>query len=183
MKAVLWSSLTLLSAALLTAGCSLAPEYKVPASAASAAFKETPVTTATAATQGQAGAWKIAQPSDQIPRGKWWVIFDDPALDDLEEQALAANQNLAAAAARLQEARALQQATRAGLFPTIDAGFGPTREKVSPAPRRIPVRTGPLHNSPSPERATRSVPECFHRPAVTAKRAKPFPGWVQSLRR
>jgi len=138
MKAVLWSSLTLLSAALLTAGCSLAPEYKVPASAASAAFKETPVTTATAATQGQAGAWKIAQPSDQIPRGKWWVIFDDPALDDLEEQALAANQNLAAAAARLQEARALQQATRAGLFPTIDAGFGPTREKVSPASQLQP---------------------------------------------
>ena len=137
-KVALWSSLTLLSAALLTAGCSLAPEYKVPASAASAAFKEAPVTTATAAAEGQAGTWKIAQPSDQIPRGKWWVIFDDPALNDLEEQALAANQNLAAAAARLQEARALQQATRAGLFPTIDAGFGPTREKVSPASQLQP---------------------------------------------
>jgi outer membrane protein, multidrug efflux system len=33
----------------------------------------------------------------------------------------------------LKEARALNQSARAGLFPTLDAGFGPTREKVSPA--------------------------------------------------
>lgn len=132
-KRVLLGSLTLLGAALLTAGCSLAPAYKVPSVANSAAFKEAPVTTATAGSEGEAGTWKIAQPSDQIPRGKWWVIFGDATLDDLEEQALAANQKLAAAAARLKEARAIQQATRAGLFPTIGAGFGPTREKVSPA--------------------------------------------------
>jgi multidrug efflux system outer membrane protein len=114
------------------AGCSLAPEYKVPAVADSARFKEGPPTTATLGTQDDAGTWKIAQPSDQIARGKWWVVFDDAVLNELEEQALTANQNLAAAAARVKEARAIQQATRAGLFPTIDAGFGPTREKVSP---------------------------------------------------
>lgn len=129
---ILLGPLTLLGAALLTAGCSLAPEYKVPDTANSAAFKETPATVTTAGTSGEAGTWKVAQPSDQIPRGKWWVIFDDAALNDLEEQALSANQNLAAASARVKEARAIQQATRAGLFPTIDAGFGPTREKASP---------------------------------------------------
>jgi multidrug efflux system outer membrane protein len=132
-KRVLLGSLTLLSAALLTAGCSLAPQYKVPGVANSTAFKETPPITATAETQGEAGTWKIAQPSDQIPRGKWWVIFDDSTLNDFEEQALSANQNLAAAAARVKEARALQQVSRADLFPTIGAGFGPTREKVTPA--------------------------------------------------
>jgi multidrug efflux system outer membrane protein len=136
MKRVLLSSLSLLAAALLTAGCSLAPEYKVPAAANSTAFKEASATTgtsATTATEGETGTWKIAQPSDQIPRGKWWVIFDDATLNDIEEQALSANQNLAASAARVKEARAVQQATRADLFPTIGAGFGPTREKVSPA--------------------------------------------------
>ncbi|WP_206996198.1 efflux transporter outer membrane subunit [Trinickia mobilis] len=132
-KRVLWGSLTLLSAALLSAGCSLAPAYRTPNVADSSAFKEAPATTATAEAEGEAGTWKIAQPSDQIPRGKWWVIFDDATLNELEDQALAANQNLAAATARVKEARAIQQATRAGLFPTIDAGFGPTREKVSPA--------------------------------------------------
>jgi multidrug efflux system outer membrane protein len=132
-KRVLLGSLTLLSAALLTAGCSLAPAYKVPSVAPSTAFKEAPAPTATAATEGAMGTWKIAQPSDQIPRGQWWLIFGDAKLNELEEQARAANQNLAAAAARVQEARGILQASRADLFPTIDAGFGPTREKVSPA--------------------------------------------------
>ena len=131
-KRVLLSSLTLLSAALLTAGCSLAPQYKVPGVANSTAFKEAPATMATTGTQGEVGTWKIAQPSDEISRGKWWVIFDDPALNELEGQALSANQNLAAATARVKEARALQQVSRADLFPTVGAGFGPTREKVSP---------------------------------------------------
>jgi multidrug efflux system outer membrane protein len=137
-KRVLLGSLTLLSAALLAAGCSLAPEYKIPSIANSVAFKEAQVTSAATGTEGEAGAWKIAQPSDQIPRGRWWVIFDDAVLNDLEEQALAANQNLAAAAARLKEARAVQQAARANLFPTIDAGFGPTREKASSASQFLP---------------------------------------------
>ncbi|NPT59300.1 efflux transporter outer membrane subunit [Paraburkholderia elongata] len=132
-KRVLLGSLTLLSAALLTAGCSLAPEYKVPSVGDSTAFKEAPATTATAETEGELGTWKVAQPSDQIPRGKWWVIFDDSTLNDLEEQALSANQKLAAAAARVKEARALQQVSRANLFPTVGAGFGPTREKVTSA--------------------------------------------------
>jgi multidrug efflux system outer membrane protein len=131
-KRVLVGSLTLLSAALLTAGCSLAPEYKVPGVANSAAFKEAPASTATTGTEAEVGTWKTAQPSDQIPRGKWWVIFDDPILDGLEEQATSANQNLAAATARVKEARALQQVSRADLLPTVGAGFGPTREKASP---------------------------------------------------
>ena len=130
---VLLGSPTILIAAFLAAGCSLAPEYKVPRVVNSAAFKEAQVKATTAGTEGEAGTWKIAQPSDQIPRGKWWVIFDDAFLNDFEYQALTANQDLAAAAARLREARAVQQATRANLFPTIGAGFGPTREKASPA--------------------------------------------------
>ncbi|MFM0228577.1 TolC family protein, partial [Paraburkholderia dipogonis] len=31
------------------------------------------------------------------------------------------------------EARAMNQAARAGLFPSLDAGFGPTRQRVSAA--------------------------------------------------
>lgn len=132
MKCVFLGSLTLLSVALSTTGCSLAPEYRVPDTANPAAFKEATVTTDSAATAGTTGSWKIAEPSDQIPRGDWWVTFDDSALNDLEEQALSANQNLAAATARVKEARAVLQASRADLFPTIGTGFGPTREKVSP---------------------------------------------------
>ena len=125
-----------LSALLLVlAGCSLAPVYERPNVNAPAAFKETPVQSSTGdtAAQADAGTWKTAQPSDHIARGQWWTIFDDATLNDLEQQALDANQNLKAATARVKESRAIQQTARSGLFPSIDAGFGPTREKVSPA--------------------------------------------------
>jgi len=120
-----------LSALLLAlAGCSLAPVYEKPDVNAPPAFKETPADTSA---QADAGTWKTAQPSDHTDRGEWWTIFDDTTLNDLEQQALDANQNLKAAAARVKESRAIQQTARSGLFPSIDAGFGPTREKVSPA--------------------------------------------------
>jgi multidrug efflux system outer membrane protein len=120
----------LLVSTLLVAGCSLAPTYEKPDVHAPEAFKETPVQTSANA---DAGTWKTAQPSDHIARGQWWTIFDDATLNDLEQQALDANQSLKAATARVKESRAIQQTARAGLFPTINAGFGPTREKVSPA--------------------------------------------------
>jgi len=119
-----------LSALLLVlAGCSLAPVYVKPDVNAPAAFKETPVQSSAA----DEGTWKTAQPSDHIARGQWWIIFDDATLNDLEQRALDANQDLKAAAARVKESRAIQQTARSGLFPSIDAGFGPTREKVTPA--------------------------------------------------
>jgi multidrug efflux system outer membrane protein len=117
----------LLASLMIFAGCSLAPVYEKPEVNAPEAFKETPLSPA------QSGTWKTAQPSDQVARGQWWSIFDDATLDDLEQQAFDANQNLKAAVARVRESRAIQQTARAGLFPTIDAGFGPTREKVTPA--------------------------------------------------
>ena len=86
----------------------------------------------------EAGTWKTAQPSEEMMRGEWWTIFDDATLNDLEQQAPDANQNLKAAAARVKEARAINQTARAGLFPTLDAGFGPTREKLSPASQFLP---------------------------------------------
>ncbi|SAL19303.1 multidrug efflux system lipoprotein [Caballeronia udeis] len=88
-----------LSALLLLAlaGCSLAPVYEKPDVNAPAAFKETRVQSSAA----DAGTWKTAQPSDHIARGQWWIIFDDATLNDLEQQALNANQDLKAAVARV----------------------------------------------------------------------------------
>ncbi|WP_436207648.1 efflux transporter outer membrane subunit [Caballeronia sp. LjRoot31] len=120
----------LLGALLVLAGCSLAPTYEVPSTPAIATFKEAPQAELK---PDERGTWKVAQPSEEVARGQWWTVFQDPKLNNLEEQALAANQNLAAAAARVKEARAMNQAARAGFFPSLDAGFGPTRQKVSAA--------------------------------------------------
>jgi multidrug efflux system outer membrane protein len=120
----------LLSSLLILAGCSVAPVYQKPDAATPAAFKEAPAV---------AGSWKPAQPSEEVARGEWWKVFGDATLNDLEQQALQANQNLKAAAARVQEARGLQQQARAGLFPELNAGFGPSRSKASPASQGLPA--------------------------------------------
>ncbi|CAM2156948.1 outer membrane protein, multidrug efflux system [Pararobbsia alpina] len=141
---------SLLASLLIVAGCSLAPTYVKPDVDAPAAYKEATAATAASSTNAEtnavssaadAGTWKTAQPSDQIPRGEWWTVFDDATLNDLERQASQANQNLKAAAARVKEARAINETARSALFPTVDAGFGPTREKVSAASQLQPDGT------------------------------------------
>jgi outer membrane protein, multidrug efflux system len=117
----------LLATLLWLAGCSLAPTYQVPAAANPPAYKETASLSAQ-----EAGSWKTAQPSEAEARGEWWKVFGDAQLDGYETQALAANQNLKAAAARLQQSRALQQRARSALFPSIGTAFGPAREQLSP---------------------------------------------------
>jgi multidrug efflux system outer membrane protein len=116
---------------LAIAACSLAPNYEKPALSMPPAFKEE--RTEAPLKPSEAGNWKTAEPSEDVARGLWWTVFNDKTLNDLERQALDANQNLAAATARVKEARALNQSARSVFFPSVNAGFGPTREKVSPA--------------------------------------------------
>ena len=87
------------------------PKYTRPSAPTTPAFKE-------------ADGWKVAQPSDQLPRGRWWEIYGDPDLNGLQEELAPANQNLRIAEARLREARAAVRFNRAALFPTISAGVG-----------------------------------------------------------
>lgn len=119
--------LSLLASVLMTLiACSVEPTYQRPEAAVPAGFKEEGVET-------RRDNWKNAEPADFSHRGEWWAIFDDAALNALEQQALSANQDLLAAAARVKEARGLGQVARGGLFPSIDAGVGSTRQRVSAA--------------------------------------------------
>src|SRR5690606_18168527 len=113
--------------ALAMAGCAVGPSYQRPDVDMPAAFKE-----ATLSPEA-AEHWKAAQPADALERGQWWAVFQDAALDDLERRAMDANQNLKAAAARVEQARALQRDARSDRFPTVDVGIGPTRQRASNA--------------------------------------------------
>jgi multidrug efflux system outer membrane protein len=130
-----WTLPSLLAASLAASGCSLAPHYERPAVSVPAAFKEADATVPAGpgSPKDQPSQWKVAEPADAQSRGAWWTIFADPTLDALEDEARAANPGLAVAAARVAESRAIQQGARAGLFPTLDVGFGPTRQQFSPA--------------------------------------------------
>jgi multidrug efflux system outer membrane protein len=50
----------------------------------------------------------------------WWDVFTDPALGALEEQALAANQDLRQALARVEQARAMARVSRTEFLPSLD---------------------------------------------------------------
>jgi outer membrane protein TolC len=87
------SGTALLLSGALTA-CSFAPVYKMPDGVPPAgAYRET-------------GGWKAAQPLDGENRGPWWTLFQDEQLNALEARLSGANQDLQAAFARLQQARA-----------------------------------------------------------------------------
>jgi multidrug efflux system outer membrane protein len=112
----------------LLAGCSLAPKFERPESETPAQFKEL--------TPAERGNWKTAQPAEEQPRGEWWRAFHDPAPD-----AIAANQTLKAAAARVSQARALVGVAKADRIPRVDAGFGPSRAKPSGTSLGLPQGT------------------------------------------
>jgi NodT family efflux transporter outer membrane factor (OMF) lipoprotein len=123
-----------LAACVLTA-CSLAPVYKTPASVPPAAnYKES-------------ADWKAAQPLDAQNRGPWWVLFQDPQLDALEAQVDDGNQDLKAAFARLEQARAVTRIARADLLPTVSAGAAATRSRTSVNSPNFPPGAKPVENN------------------------------------
>ena len=101
----------------LTAGCTVGPRYSRPAPPAPppAAWKTQP-------------PWQEAAPKDSIPKGAWWQVFNDSALDAYEQQLLQANQSLVAARDRLDQARSLARVATADMFPQLSADPSALRE-------------------------------------------------------
>jgi NodT family efflux transporter outer membrane factor (OMF) lipoprotein len=99
---------------LMITACSIGPQYQRPEVRVPAAYKESPPISFKAA-----DGWKAARPSDDLSRGQWWEVFQDPELNALEEQVDISNQTLAVAEAQLRGARAAIGVARAALFPTV----------------------------------------------------------------
>ena len=92
--------------------------------------------------------WKPAQPGDAAPKGDWWNVFHDPVLAGLESNALAGNQNLRAAVARVDQARAAARLTRSQFFPELSLDPSFSRQRVSgnePIPFSIPFPLKPVY--------------------------------------
>jgi NodT family efflux transporter outer membrane factor (OMF) lipoprotein len=98
--------------------CTVGPKYHPPVVQAPSAYKEV-------------GDWKPAQPNDQNLGGNWWTIFQDPQLDALEQQINVGNQNLKAAEAQFQQARAALRYNRSDYYPTGTAGLSASRQRIS----------------------------------------------------
>ena len=102
------------ASALLVAACTTGPDYKRPEIIVPPAYKKS-------------GDWKIAEPRDAVPRGKWWMIFNDAQLNALAEKVEVSNQNLRLAEAQYRRAQAFTQQARAGFYPTVTGGASVTR--------------------------------------------------------
>jgi len=112
---------------LLQAACVVGPRYARPSVPVPSAYKELPQEGAQ--TQGE---WKIAQPNDGTIRGKWWEIFGDSTLNELEGKASSSNQNIAGAAANFLAARALVRQVRSQYFPTLSTNPSIMNSRPSP---------------------------------------------------
>jgi len=125
--------LTCFFALTLLTGCKpVGPNYSRPGYEAPAAYKETGATAVVQPPPAPAGgSWQPASPSDGLLRGKWWEIYQDPQLNQLEERIATENPTLRQALETYLAARDQVNAARAAFYPTLSAGAGAQRQGVS----------------------------------------------------
>lgn len=119
--------LTAIALLALISACSVGPDYRPP----SASDLKVP--------QGfnaeRAGA-------AEVDLARWWTSFDDPVLTGLVERSLSANLDIAAAGARLRQARATLRATQGAQLPTLGVSGSVNRSVGQDGGTRVDTTTG-----------------------------------------
>lgn len=107
--------LLLATVALALPACSLGPAYRRPAVSPPAAWRTSPGATA---------------PPSTWPSANWWRRFRSAELDRLVAEGQRANDDLAAAIARVREADAQVRVSSAPLLPSLDATANGSRQRI-----------------------------------------------------
>jgi len=105
--------------ALVLAGCAVGPDYQRPAFDLPSSWSAV-----------QADGTETARAADTAGE-RWWLLYADPVLDRLIDDALQHNADAAVAAARVLEARAVSGLTDADLYPSVSAGLSGNRTQSS----------------------------------------------------
>jgi NodT family efflux transporter outer membrane factor (OMF) lipoprotein len=103
---------------ILLFGCTVGPNYVRPPADVPVSYKEL-------------GDWKPVQPSDQLAKGNWWEVYEDPQLNTLEAQIDVSNQNLKAQQERFVQAREAIKISRSNYYPTVNGGASASENQVS----------------------------------------------------
>jgi multidrug efflux system outer membrane protein len=98
-------------------GCAVGPKYQHPSAPVPTQFKESNAP----ATHG------TGVPS--IAYSNWWLVFNDPTLNELENDADSANQDIRVAVARVDQAEAGARYARSFLSPTLSLGTSVSRTR------------------------------------------------------
>lgn len=108
------------------ASTAVGPDYVRPTNAAPSTYKAS-----------ELGEWKEGRPLDTLPKGNWWEAFGDAQLNELQQQAKGANQQLKAAVARVDQARAAARVSRSEFLPSLD--FDPSWRRERYSPNQVPA--------------------------------------------
>jgi len=164
------------------AGCNrllVGPHYKRPSAAAPPAFKEqAPVNFK----EAEAAGWKQSQPGDAYSKGRWWELYNDAALNALEEQVGVSNQNVLEAEAQYRQAKAAVSVARAALLPVVTADptatvGGPGNRKSFNLPFNIAWEAGSMGKHPPRCDGQRGPPPSLWRPAWEMPGCCTRPNW------
>lgn len=109
------------------AGCMLGPNFQRPATTEAPAYTAAPL----ANLEGQSGAQRL-DPTLSVP-AQWWSLLQSPRLDATIRQALAANRNLTAARATLEQSAELVRVNQAALYPNVALAASAGRVKYGAA--------------------------------------------------
>jgi len=122
-----------LTALILLAGCKpVGPNYSRPTYTAPPIYKETGASTVLVPPPNPpGGGWQPATPSDGMLKGKWWEVYQDPQLNQLEERIAGYNQGLRQALQTFLAAEDQVKAARSALYPTLSAGPSYAHDKTS----------------------------------------------------
>jgi NodT family efflux transporter outer membrane factor (OMF) lipoprotein len=115
------------------AGCMAGPNFKPPQAPETDRYTENPMPAKTTSVphSGSAGRAQYFINAADIP-AQWWRLYHCPELNALIEEGIANSPNLAAAKARLAEAKqALRVQIGTLLYPTIQGAFSAQRSQIS----------------------------------------------------
>ncbi len=126
----------------LLQGCLVGPKYKVPSVQAPSVYKEAPPQQAPDGT-----TWDPAKPNDAALRGKWWEIYQEPELNNLEDKLNTDNQSIAQSFQNFMAARALVRQARSNYFPTVSVSASYTRARSSGSEGSVQINGQTLSSS------------------------------------
>lgn len=112
----------------LITGCTVGPDFHRPEPPHGSSYTAETLLSQTASANGPDGGSQHFVQGMDLP-GQWWSLFHSRQLDTLIDHSLRANPNLQAAEAALRQATENAYAQIGFFYPTVQAGFSPSRQK------------------------------------------------------
>jgi NodT family efflux transporter outer membrane factor (OMF) lipoprotein len=123
----------LASMSMTTACTSMAPKYEVPKMDFPNFFKEM-----TPEKRDQLSKWKPGEPG-KVENAAWWTKYNDPILNDLENQVLSSNLLIVQAVENFNQAKALVKQAQSQWYPTVGLAPSYTGQRGVPTGSTTPT--------------------------------------------